>query len=309
MKCSQCGKPLPTQPAYLCDDCIKPFPVAGASGDTAGNQPQHKAGATPVACSTSDLVERLRKDKPMTLRVISLGAGVQSTTMALMAKEGEVDCAIFADTGWEPREVYYHLDWLEDYLSFPVYRVMQDNGLRRALMSGGFSAVPFYTKNGLGARQCTYQYKLRPLYRKVRELLGGKTPKGGCEMWVGISTDEMTRMKDARVQYIKNRFPLVEQGMSRNDCLRWLEANGFKQPPRSACLGCPFKRDLEWRATKMGDHQDWNDTVKMDLIIREDGKDQYMHRSCKPIDEVDFRNEEDCGQMTFLSECEGMCGV
>ena len=37
------------------------------------------------------------------LRVISLGAGVQSTTMALMAAHGEIgpmpDCAIFADTG------------------------------------------------------------------------------------------------------------------------------------------------------------------------------------------------------------------
>ena len=41
------------------------------------------------------------------LRVLSLGAGVQSTTLALMAAHGEIgpmpDCAIFADTGWEPR--------------------------------------------------------------------------------------------------------------------------------------------------------------------------------------------------------------
>lgn len=47
------------------------------------------------------------------LRVISLGAGVQSTTMALMAAAGEIgpmpDCAIFADTGWEPAAVYEHL--------------------------------------------------------------------------------------------------------------------------------------------------------------------------------------------------------
>jgi hypothetical protein len=40
------------------------------------------------------------------LRVLSLGAGVQSTTLALLAAHGEVgpmpDCAIFADTRWEP---------------------------------------------------------------------------------------------------------------------------------------------------------------------------------------------------------------
>ena len=50
------------------------------------------------------------------LRVISLGAGVQSTTMALLAAHGEIqpmpDAAIFADTGWEPAAVYRHLEWL-----------------------------------------------------------------------------------------------------------------------------------------------------------------------------------------------------
>lgn len=44
---------------------------------------------------------------PIRLRALSLGAGVQSTTMALMAAHGEIgpmpDCAIFADTGWEPK--------------------------------------------------------------------------------------------------------------------------------------------------------------------------------------------------------------
>lgn len=49
----------------------------------------------------------------MMLRVLSLGAGVQSTTLALMAAHGEIeppDCAIFADTQWEPAEVYAHLN-------------------------------------------------------------------------------------------------------------------------------------------------------------------------------------------------------
>jgi hypothetical protein len=249
----------------------------------------------------------------MTLTVISLGAGVQSTTMALMAAKGEIthtpDCAIFADTQWEPRAVYDHLAWLEDVLPFPVHRVSLGN-LKEAVTKGGFSSVPFYTEGGLGARQCTYQYKLRPLYRKVRELLGGKTPKGGCEMWVGISTDEITRMKDARVQYIVNRFPLVEKRISRNDCLKWLERNGYPIPPRSACLGCPFKRDSEWRHTRDGNPKEWLETIEADKQIRlASGKEQFMHRSLKPLDEVDLSTAEDHGQLNFLSECEGMCGI
>ena len=50
------------------------------------------------------------------LNVLSLGAGVQSSTLALMAAHGEIepmpDCAIFADTGDEPKDVYEWLKWL-----------------------------------------------------------------------------------------------------------------------------------------------------------------------------------------------------
>ena len=49
------------------------------------------------------------------LKILSLGAGVQSTALLLMSIRGEVerfDCAIFADTGWEPAVVYEHLPWL-----------------------------------------------------------------------------------------------------------------------------------------------------------------------------------------------------
>ena len=64
------------------------------------------------------------------LTVISLGGGVQSSVMALMANEGAFDripdCAIFADTRWEPPSIYEHLTWLRDRLSFPLYVV--DNG-------------------------------------------------------------------------------------------------------------------------------------------------------------------------------------
>jgi 3'-phosphoadenosine 5'-phosphosulfate sulfotransferase (PAPS reductase)/FAD synthetase len=63
-------------------------------------------------------------------RFLSLGAGVQSSTLALMIAHGEiepVEAAIFADTGWEPRHVYEWLNWLEEQLPFPVCRVQYGN--------------------------------------------------------------------------------------------------------------------------------------------------------------------------------------
>ena len=161
------------------------------------------------------------------LHVISLGAGVQSTTMALMAAHGEItpmpDCAIFADTQWEPKVVYEHLSWLRspNVLPFPVH-VMTAGNLRedirhRSNTTGGrFAVVPWFMQmpNGdeaMGRRQCTKEYKLRPIQRKIRQLLGGKTPKGGAEIWIGISTDEVMRCKPSQVGYLINRWPLIER--------------------------------------------------------------------------------------------------
>ena len=93
------------------------------------------------------------------LHVISLGAGVQSTAMALMAAHGELkptpDCAIFADTGAEPAAVYEHLKWLRSWsvLPFPVWVVSAGNiaeDLKRGMSDvgglGQFAAAPFFIK-------------------------------------------------------------------------------------------------------------------------------------------------------------------
>ena len=70
---------------------------------------------------------------PPTLTVLSLGGSVKPAVMALMASESALvrvpDCAIFADTGWEPPSVYDHIQWLAARLRFPLYVV--DNGRSR----------------------------------------------------------------------------------------------------------------------------------------------------------------------------------
>lgn len=94
------------------------------------------------------------------LRVLSLGAGVQSSTLALMMTRGEVEpaaCAIFSDTQWEPRAVYTWLDWLERQLSFPVHRVSQGNlrsaVLRQANATGGrVASVPWHMPGAVQQR-------------------------------------------------------------------------------------------------------------------------------------------------------------
>lgn len=265
------------------------------------------------------------------IRVISLGAGVQSTTMALMAAKGEItpmpDCAIFADTGWEPKKIYAHLDWLEKQLPFPVHRVSGGN-LREALVgraSGGTTsvrAVPFFIKRpdgelAMALRQCTKAHKLDPIWRKCRDLLGyaprTRIPARSLEMWIGISTDEMVRMKDPMAKWLVHRWPLIEKRMNRNDCLQWMSRSDYPEPAKSSCLGCPYHNDRQWREIRDGDPEGWADAVEVDRLIRRMPGvrgEQYMHRSMVPLDEVDLSTAEERGQLNFFhDECDGMCGV
>lgn len=262
-----------------------------------------------------------------TLRVISLGAGVQSSVLSLMAARGEVgpmpDAAIFSDTQAEPDEVYRHLDWLEGQLPFPVYRVTVGS-LLDAVMTGvqadghEFNPVPFYIKDGgIGRRQCTAIYKIEPVRQKIRELLGvgkGKKvpPSVTVEQWIGISIDEIVRVKDARDKWCSNRWPLVENNMRRHDCINWFSKYfPNKSLPRSACYFCPYQRNDEFRRLKDTDPKSWQKAVLVDEAIRNanQGKQQFIHRSCKPLSEVDLSTAEEKGQMTFLDECDGMCGM
>jgi len=265
------------------------------------------------------------------MNLLSLGGGVQSTTLLLMALTGELpvlDGVIFADTGWEPTAVYRHIDTLESRCrdaGVSFHRVSRGNIKADALdPDRRFASMPLHILNpdgqpGMIRRQCTREYKIDPINRKVRELLGGKTRGKKVQQWIGISLDEIWRMREARVRYIRLVYPLIDRRMRRYDCLRWLEAHHHPIPPKSACVGCPFHSNEQWRHLKHNSPADWADAVAFDEAIRNGnvrlgraglrGK-AFLHRSLKPLSEVDVSNATDKGQLDLFNlECDGLCGV
>jgi C-5 cytosine-specific DNA methylase len=244
-----------------------------------------------------------------TMRLLSLGAGVQSTVLALMATDGTLpglDGAVFADTGWEPARVYRHLDRLEQSLTaagIPLYRVSKGNLRSDAIDSDHrYASVPYFVRNpdgsdGMGRRQCTSEYKLNPINRKVRELLGAqppdfrRVPKGRvAEQWIGFSTDEITRISDSGVSYVRKRYPLLELGMTRSDCSRWLRSRGWTSVAKSACIGCPYHGNRQWRDLRDNQPNEWADAVEFDAQIRRGGArglplngEAFLHRSRVPL--------------------------
>jgi hypothetical protein len=276
--------------------------------------------------------------------ILSLGAGVQSSTLALMAARGEVkdypflDAAIFADTQDEPLGVYAWLDWLEQEIArsthpFPVYRVTGGRLSERALMMRvtkdgrrySNTDIPFFTKAADGSqgkithRACTYDYKIRPILKKARQLGGIKRGQKevGVMSWIGISLDEVHRMKVSREAWAENVWPLVDMRMRRHDCLLWMERNGYPKPPRSSCVYCPYHSNAEWRRLKDEEPEAWQRAVQFERDLqRVKGRTDnmqavpFLHKSLKPLDEVDLSTLEDHGQMGLWGEeCEGMCGV
>lgn len=274
---------------------------------------------------------------------LSLGAGVQSSTIALMAKHGEItpmpDAAIFADTKAEPESVYRWLDWLEKELPFPVHRVSRGDMTQESLLikqrkdgMGCWSKnlIPAFIQNkdgsrGIMGRQCTFSYKVEQLEKAARRL--GQIKRGQKNVtvtqWIGISWDEIQRIKPSRMAWSQHRWPLVELRMGRRDCLKWMKSHGYPEPPRSACIYCPFKSDKEWRKLRDEEPEEFNRAIKFEKdlqLVKEKTERKkgvpFLHPSCVPLDMVDFRTDIERGQLSlwldeqsFGNECEGMCGV
>lgn len=242
------------------------------------------------------------------MRVLSLGAGVQSSTLLLMAVHGElqIDRAIFADTQWEPRAVY---DWLEELApiaeraGIPVDVVtagnLREDAIGRAGAARRFASLPLHVRNldgtgGMLRRQCTKEYKVRPVQRRLREL--GASSRTPVELVIGISRDEAQRQKPSRVKYAEHVYPLVDEKITREDAVGWLASKGYPEPPKSACIGCPFMDNGRWRDLRDNRPAEWDDAVEFDAAIRHrtriDGE-AFLHRQLVPLPMVDLSTQRE----------------
>jgi len=197
---------------------------------------------------------------PEAFRVLAWGRGIPSTVLAVMSARGEIehlDAVIHCDPGWEHTLTYDVGDHYSTWL--------QKRGLHVEVLSTGdirregakeHIHIPFWVPTGGQLqRQCTRNFKIRPQRRRIREMMGCPSdrpphPKPrSVEQWIGFTIEEFHRMKPSGVQYIVNRWPLIEHRMSREDCIDYLTGLGLPLPPPSSCVGCPYKDAARWMAT------------------------------------------------------------
>jgi len=211
--------------------------------------------------------------------VIAWGLGVCSTAMAAMSALGDlppVDLVLNCDPGWERERSYVMRAWYTSWLGGKGVRVESlPTGNVREQAVDQHMHIPLWTDTGGPLqRQCTGRYKTRPAKRRGRELLGYHATKpphprpGALEQWIGFTLDEWHRMKDSRVRFIVNRFPLVERKITRGDCVDYLEELDLPVPVRSACACCPYRRPSEWMAIRDAEPRTWQDLLAFDEQIR-----------------------------------------
>lgn len=326
-----------------CAKCEKrtPHRVQGRKlGPCLGDRPfphQDPADPVPIGGQTGRVLcgpaERSGVQRAMKqFHIISLGAGVQSSTMALMAAAGEItpmpDAAVFADTQDEPGAVYEHLQWLKSVLPFPVHGATAGKLSKRLLDGYEGARTPFFIKGGgMSTRHCTRDFKIRPIRRKVREIVGvgarDYIAPDSVTQWIGISTDEADRMKPSGVRFTVNRWPLLEDKtlMSRKQCAAWLWDRFQRVAPKSACKQCPYQETERLLHLQQTDPSGFAELCDFDAALRTPEQvkrfhgELFVHKTCIPLVQIDLaglvadKAYNGGQQELFTSECEGMCGI
>ena len=272
-------------------------------------------------------------EKTKGLKILSCGAGMQSTALALMSCENKkhgivypeipvYDLIVFCDMGWEPDWVYEQVEFIktacEDCgITFKILETdlygdyIEKFGVRRV------ASIPFWSvdangKKGKMRRQCTIDKKIVAIQKYVRyEILGykfrqkcKKEDKGRHEMHIGFSKEEEHRVFESMNPMFVTKFPLVDMGLTRADNYKYILEEWGIETKASACSYCPFHRNYFFQHIKEHCPDCYKAVVNLDNVLEERQPGSqirsklYISRSRKRI--ADLTPEECMDAETFL---------
>jgi len=190
------------------------------------------------------------------MNFISYGGGVQSTAMVLMTlddsakswKKSDVDLVIMADPGDEMPSTYETARLIEEKCKkagLEFVRVQKEGQtLREHHLERG-------TLTMVGISSCTVNWKIQPIRKFIKKQVNQSAEKPWATAWLGITTDEARRVADSDVKWVSNRFPLIEEGMSRTDCENYIKNNHPElNVSKSGCFFCHYQPKKAWAELK-----------------------------------------------------------
>jgi len=225
--------------------------------------------------------------------VWSCGGGKQSAAIAALIIQGKLprpDAIIMADTRRERSATWR-------YVAGVLQPALQAIGLEIQIARAseyatvdlfdkhGKLLIPAYTtQNGeIGKTRafCSNEWKLFVVMRYLTA--HGIRP---CENWIGISTNEAHRMKDARVKWMSHVYPLCDLGISRQQCIEIAAKHGFPPAPKSTCYMCPNMSNATWREIRDDDPDDFQKAIDIEREARQRDPHIYLHKSGVTLDKA-----------------------
>lgn len=195
------------------------------------------------------------------MNVVSYGGGTNSTAMLIGMWERGIpaDLILFADTGGERPETYLHIsefsEWLKSH-GMPEIVIVRSTGKTLEQDCLDRNALPSVA---YGFKTCSQRWKAQPQEKFLNNCEAVKAHKsagGEITKLFGFDADEPQRAKP----YPGNRYPLIEWGWGRDECIKAIDRAGLTRPGKSACFFCPsskaheilaLPKDLQDRAIAM----------------------------------------------------------
>ena len=246
--------------------------------------------------------------------VWSYGGGTQSAKIATDIIKGilpKPDIAVMADTSREVSETW-------EYLNRIVQPSLDKIGLKINIISHDYSywdivkgnsgdiLLPAFTrKNGTIGKMptfCSNEWKQRPIRRWLREQGIEK-----CDLWLGISTDEIERMKVSDVGWIKNVYPLIEIiPTNRASCISSVQNFGWPPPPKSRCYMCSNMSPRSWKQLRDRKDGDFEKAVMLEKEVQKTDGDIFFHPLAIPLESAVSKSDEQTDM--FSDACDsGFC--
>lgn len=260
---------------------------------------------------------------PVRLNVLSSGGGVQSNAIICLMFTGALprsDLVVMSDTERESsaaldyqREymqpicdemgIPYHIVKKSDYTDVDLYQ--PSNG---AVLAGYFSELNGRkfdgTCYGKQPSYCSTRWKREVVERFLNNKFGtDELTRRGVDMWMGISIDEIRRVKITTGKW-RRVYPLCEMLLSRRDAIQIVENCGLPTPPRSACWMCPNRHDSEWLWMRNNCPEDFRRACEHEREIQIEHPHLWLTKYGVPLETAPF--DQNSPQLDFFCNS-GMC--
>lgn len=177
------------------------------------------------------------------LGILSYGGGVQTTFMLLSEPE-RYDVCLFANTGGEwPETIAYIETIAKPFCKQHGIEFVEVKGDKKGIDNLEDFCLSKKIIPSRMKRWCTDDFKKKPIRRYVKSL-----NRKDVTVAIGFSWDEVERMNTAKqTRLYKATYPLVDQHITRQQCIEGIKKLGYPVPRKSGCFYCPFQKTDYWK--------------------------------------------------------------